>query len=212
MPTSRKICIGVLALALVAFAVDRLFLSSGQPLKPASAVASPVQPAAPPMPPAVPLPAAAAAAAAALPAPPAVAPPVAGGGMAPPAPLAPSQPLVLSDRLKALAAAKDLAPGRVREAFAPSPEWLATLDAPKPVETKVNLGEEFARKHKLTSVLLSGGVGRAIIDGKILTVGQKLDGFTLTGLAPDSATFRSVQDASEVRLPLSSDTARQGGA
>jgi hypothetical protein len=204
VPTSRKICIGVLALALVAFAVDRLFLSSGQPLKPASAVASPVQPAAPPMPPAVPLPAAAAAGG--------TAPPAAAGGTAPPASLAPSQPLVFSDRLKALAAAKDLAPARVREAFAPSPEWLATLQAPKPVETPVNLGEEFARKHKLTSVLLSGGVGRAIIDGKILTVGQKLDGFTLTGLAPDSATFRSVQDASEVRLPLSSDTARQGGA
>jgi hypothetical protein len=113
---------------------------------------------------------------------------------------------VISERLKALATGGDLDPARVREAFAPSDEWLAVLSAPKVVAPlpQADLAAEFTRKHKLTSVLMAGSAGCAVVDGKIVRIGQELDGFRLASLAPDCAVFQAVQDSVSVTLSLSS--------
>jgi hypothetical protein len=113
---------------------------------------------------------------------------------------------VISKRLKALATGEDLDPARVREAFAPSDEWLAVLSAPKVAVPlpQADLAAEFTRKHKLTSVLMAGSAGCAVVDGKIVTIGQELDGFRLAGLAPECAVFQAVQGPVSVTLSLSS--------
>jgi hypothetical protein len=188
VPKSRIICIGLLAMALVAFVVDRLFFPS-EAMKPASAVASSAQsekvsgtlrlkvpdtfsdsgPAASPDP--------------------------------PPAPRLP----VISERLKALATGGNLDPACLREAFAPSDEWLAVLSAPKVAAPlpQADLAADFTRKHKLTSVLMAGSAGCAVVDGKIVRIGQELDGFRLESLAPDCAVFQAVQGPVSVTLSLS---------
>lgn len=170
-------------MALVSFVVDRVFFPS-EALKPARAVASPAQPVAEQK--------AAAAGPAASPDP----------------PLTPRLP-VISERLKALATGEDLDPARVREAFAPSDEWLLVLSAPKVVAPlpQADLPAEFTRKHKLTSVLLAGSAGCAVVDGKIVRIGQELDGFRLVSLEPDCAVFHAVQGPVSVTLSLSSPVA-----
>jgi len=171
-------------MALVAFGVDRLFFPS-EAMKPASAVASSAQPVAEPK---------AAAGPAASPDP-------------PPAPRLP----VISERLKALATRqKDGGdPACLREAFAPSDEWLAVLSAPKVAAPlpQADLAADFTRKHKLTSVLMAGSAGCAVVDGKIVRIGQELDGFRLDSLAPDCAVFQAVQGPVSVTLSLSSPVA-----
>jgi len=169
-------------MALVAFGVDRLFFPS-EAMKPASAVASSAQPVAEPK---------AAAGPAASPDP-------------PPAPRLP----VISERLKALATGGNLDPACLREAFAPSDEWLAVLSAPKVAAPlpQADLAADFTRKHKLTSVLMAGSAGCAVVDGKIVRIGQELDGFRLDSLAPDCAVFQAVQGPVSVTLSLSSPVA-----
>ncbi|MBM4018486.1 MAG: hypothetical protein FJ288_09205 [Planctomycetes bacterium] len=176
--TSRKICLGALALVLVGLAVDRLLVSS-ETLQPARAAASP-------------LPSPVLAAAKAAPG----APAAATGSFASP------QPARMAERLKALAAGPDHDPAAIREAFAPSDAWLALLTAPKEKDIKVDLAAEFARRHRLTSLLLAGPAGCAVVDGKVLRIGQQIDGFRLVGLAPDGAMFRSVREEAEAKLPL----------
>jgi hypothetical protein len=131
-----------------------------------------------------------------------------GPAASPDPPQAPRLP-VISERLKALATGEDLDPARVREAFAPSDEWLAVLSAPKVAAPlpQADLPAEFTRKHKLTSVLLAGSAGCAVVDGKIVRIGQELDGFRLVSLEPDCAVFQAAQGPVSVTLSLSSPVA-----
>jgi len=113
---------------------------------------------------------------------------------------------LLAERLEALTL-PDGEPTGIREAFAPSTAWLASLDETKPKPKPSGAREpdstaDFVRQHKLTSVLLRGNVGSAIVDGKVVEIGEQLDGYRLTGLTADSAVFQSPQHSKEVRLSI----------
>jgi len=119
-----------------------------------------------------------------------------------PAPGATRTPL--AERLEALTL-PDGEPTGIREAFAPSAAWLASLDEAKPKPSGAREPDstaDFARQHKLTSVLRRGNVGSAIVDGKVVEVGEQLDGYRLTGLTADSAVFMSPRHPKEVRLSI----------
>jgi len=193
--------IAVLGTSVIGFVIDRALLDPGTP-KTAEAAASlpapgPAAPAAAaPAPAAAPRISAAPAAAqptAAAPAKPATVSQAAAAGAA---------RIPLAERLKALAP-PDGETAAMREAFAPSQAWLASLGEGKPgAGPQLDLAADFVRTHKLTSVLRRGGVGSAVIDGKVVEVGERLDGYRLIGLTADSAVFRSPRDAKEVRLSL----------
>jgi len=191
--------IAVLVTSVIGFVVDKVLLDSGTPetaraAAPATRPQTPVTKAAKAVPAATPV--------AADPAPAAAATAKAAG--APVVYSSGAAPISLADRLKALALA-DREPTTIREAFAPSSAWLATLEEAKPVVVVAAAPEpdsaaDFIRQHKLTSVLRRGNTGSAIIDGKFIEIGEQIDGYRLTGLTADSAIFRSPRQARDVRL------------
>ena len=176
--------LGLLGLAIVGFAADRL-LQGDAAIQPNSAAAeSPPAGVAPPVPgPAAPAPA-----------------------MADEA-KATSGSMSVADRLKTLADPEDLEPQSLREAFAPPLDWLRELQTRPGTTTapEVDPVAEFAAKHKVTVVMLAGSAGSAIIDGKIMQVGQELDGFTLVRMAAGSVVFRAKNGAAEVELRLTTE-------
>jgi hypothetical protein len=173
---SKLISLAALGLAVAALLVDRLALGpDGAPPKSAEA-ATAARPAATSTPSATPASAA--------------------------APAAPgAAPVRLADRLKALAAAPNLDPLHARDAFMPPESWLAQSRAPETAASApaADPAEKFIREHKLTSVLMAGDGGIAMVNSKALRVGQEVDGFKLVRLEPGSAVFRGGDDA-EVKL------------
>jgi len=192
--------IAVLGTSVIGFIVDRAFLDPGMP-GPAKAEAS--SPAPGPESPAAPAGAAHAAAPHASAAPTAAAPAATAKPALSQAASAGAARVPLAERLKALAL-PDGEPTAIREAFAPSAAWLASLEeggrpgaGPQP-----DSAADFVRAHKLTSVLQRSRMGSAVIDGKVVVIGECLDGYRLIALAADSAIFRAPQGAKEVRLSI----------
>lgn len=125
-----------------------------------------------------------------------------GGAVRPPAPPAapsPGRPS-LADRLEALEDDPDLDPTSIRDAFVPADAWLAELKVPEPDTSEPSLAEKFAASHEVTAVLLAGSGGCAVVNGKVVQIGQVLDGFELVGLARERATFQVGQERVELRL------------
>jgi len=180
MTRSRKICLVVLGLAVVALGTDRLFL--GGPGRPRAASAS-------------------------------VLPTTEGAAPATPqdawaAPTA-ERPPTLASRLEAAVEPFAVDPTKMRDAFTIAETWLPelqepapapTTESPEPAEPQPTAGEVFATRHTLTSVILTSRGGSAVVDGKIVPLGQAVDGFTLLRLTPESAIFGADGDEVELRL------------
>lgn len=198
--TKRQISmIAVLGTSVIGFVVDRVLLDPGMP-GPAKASAS--SPAPRPVAPAAPAGAAPAAAPHASAAPTAAAQAATAKPALSQAASAGAARVPLAERLKALAL-PDGEPTAIREAFAPSAAWLASLEEGRPgAGPQPDLAADFVRAHKLTSVLRRSQVGSAVIDGKVVVIGECLDGYRLIALTADSAIFRSPQGAKEVRLSI----------
>ena len=118
-----------------------------------------------------------------------------------PAPL--SQRPTIADRLDAVAAARRFDLNNVRDAFVPSPAWLAGPGEPTGtgLESGRLAAERFRGAHVLTAVVASGEEGYAIIDGQILFIGQVLDGFRLVAVRPRSVILESNDTRIELVMP-----------
>ena len=192
--------IAVLVTSVIGFVVDKVLLDSGTP-ETARAAAPAPRPQVPAAKAAKAAPAAAPVAADPAPA----APATAKAAGAPVVYSSGAAQISLADRLKTLGLA-DREPTTIREAFAPSSAWLATLEEAKPVAAAAppapepDSAADFIRQHKLTSVLRRGNTGSAIVDGKFIEIGEQVDGYRLIGLTAESAIFRSPRQARDVRL------------
>lgn len=62
---------------------------------------------------------------------------------------------------------------------------VATSAAPKPQL----FGETFRHEHHLVAVMIEAGSGRAVVDGKLISVGASIDGFRLVSLSRQVARF-----------------------
>jgi len=169
----RKVLIGALGLGALAFVLDRMVFSAGadadEPARAADASAYVVKSSA--------------------------------GPQAPPKVNLGNQPrtISLARRLRAAAAAPAAAgvsAGVPTDAFMPSPAW-QTVTIPE--EPTTRLTAQFAARHHLNGVLASSadhtgsssGGGHALVDGKIIAVGQLVDGFRLVSVSHRSAAFES---------------------
>jgi hypothetical protein len=81
-----------------------------------------------------------------------------------------------------------VAPADVRSAFAAPEAWFPppkpkAIPAPPPPVAK----QQFQGRYELTGVMLTPEGAKAIINGRCLTPGQKLDGFTLVSVTPAGA-------------------------
>jgi len=110
----------------------------------------------------------------------------------------------LADSLEAVAEPCELDPDRLRDGFVPAKAWLEELVEPPPEaeasEPQTSPATRFAERHTLTSVILTSHSGSAVIDGKVVPVGQTIDGFRLIRLSRRSAVFEG--DGEEVALHL----------
>jgi hypothetical protein len=187
---SRIASLAALGLAVLALAADRLWIGSGEASpRPAAASAAPAVTALAPSAPTASAPAA--------------------GGVS-----AATGRASVADRLKTLAAGKSLDPDGVKEAFAPPESWMVQVAAPAAVPEEASPpspdpAETFAGQYKLTSVLISGSGGIAMVNGKMLRMGQEIGGYRLVGLAPGSATFKSA-GGTEVQLLVVTERRKEG--
>ncbi len=176
---SRKMILAILALAVAALVTDRLFLSGGT--GPQRASASPA--------------AAETRSGAAAPASPETEPPA-------PAQKGPR----LATRLQAIAEQLDLDAAGARDAFTLPPAWLNELQDPPTAsqepepEPEPDPAARFAEHHTLTSVILTADGGSAVVDGKVVPMGQAIDGFTLVRLTRSTAVFEADGQQVELRL------------
>ena len=98
----------------------------------------------------------------------------------------------LSGRLRAWAAENPTDPAGVRDVFTPSAAWAEGLRA-KPAAAAATAAPgaaaaEFSRAHRLTAVVLAAdGGGSAVIDGRLLRVGQSVGGCRLVAVRGGSA-------------------------
>jgi len=160
---------GLLAVAVAALAIDRLFFS-----EPSTAQASPAV--------------AEAAAAPALPS-------VEKTGKPEPA-VSDSVPTdgLISDHLQSMPMVDLKA---MPDAFAPSKVWTLACHPPPPPPPPLpapppkidHSAADFAAAHKLSAVLTSHNGGSAIVDDEMVRVGQMIDGFTLISVQSTAARF-----------------------
>jgi hypothetical protein len=175
---SRKLILGILALAIVALVVDRLVLapSASGPRHAGAAETTNGN--------------------------------TAEGGAAPPAdagaPPEPDPGARLAARLETTAARFELDPAALRDGFVPAAAWLEELVEPVPEPEApappVSPAQQFAQQHTLTSVIMTSRGGSAVVDGKVVPVGQAVDGFRLVRLTRHSAVFESGGEQVELRL------------
>lgn len=74
---------------------------------------------------------------------------------------------------------------KIRDAFAPSPAWIASADDSGPAERATT----FQNLHRLRAIIESKGSSQAIVDDSLMTVGQTLDGFRLISVGHSRAIF-----------------------
>lgn len=113
-------------------------------------------------------------------------------------PVASVQNITLSQRLRNAAAAQTNRP--LKDAFAFSSAWGNGSDADNAAPASASAGEVFKQSHRLTGVLSSNGRAVAMVDGKLVPVGQSVDGYRLVSISHRSATFESAH--SQVILNL----------
>ena len=168
---SRKICLVLLILAIVGFLMDRLFSGSDTPT-PRRAHARPTASRA------------------------------GQTAQAPP----PASAVVfqlsawpeLAGRLNTLVTEADAESVSFRDVFAPTLAWQSRV-APEPVSSPV-ASDRFALEHRLRSVTLGDNGGTAIINEKVVRIGQTCCGYRLVSLTEKSAVFE--KEGQQVRLDL----------
>ncbi len=103
----------------------------------------------------------------------------------------------LGERLSAWSEKNPDAVEKVRDIFSTPASWVPQrAAAPQPAPVKV--AEDFQRDHHLTAVVLGASGGSAVIDGRLLRVGQSVGGCRLKSvssgcadlLGPDGREFR----------------------
>lgn len=84
----------------------------------------------------------------------------------------------------------------------PDRDAFAVIVEPRTKKVADDLAATFATRHRLTAVVVkSGNRGGALVDGKLVTVGQVVDGLRLVAVAPESATFAANNDTVTLRMP-----------
>jgi len=116
---------------------------------------------------------------------------------------APASPNWLAERLRS-AAGGSLNAANLRDAFSPSSRWVAE-QRPTLGQREEQIADNFRHAHRVVAVMTDNKGGRALINDRILRVGQAIDGFQLVILDHRSAYFSG--HGVQVTLPVGAGTA-----
>ena len=95
--------------------------------------------------------------------------------------------LGLAERLRAAANGQLVSDKSVVDVFRPSRKWSG--DGGGGAAHSMSEAERFKAAHRLTAVMMSGRNSRAIVDGTPLRLGESLDGFKLLSVDPGRAVL-----------------------
>jgi hypothetical protein len=105
----------------------------------------------------------------------------------------------IADRLERVAERRGFDLDRVPNAFVPPKSWIVEKARQGTTSSRVT-AEMFEAAHVLTGVMAAGDAGYAIIDGRTLFIGQRLDGFELISVSERSAVLDSDGERAELML------------
>jgi hypothetical protein len=101
----------------------------------------------------------------------------------------------VADKLKRLNDSVPAAKGDLRDAFTPGAAWVSAVGGDSSAPNGV---ANFSQTHHLTGVLVSGRTGQAMIDGKLILMGQTVDSYKLIAVKTGIAIF----EAGDVQVTL----------
>ncbi|SRR5258706_4961848 len=106
-----------------------------------------------------------------------------------------------------LAAARVSPPSRHRDVFRVPAAW-SGIDAKmksdsSPASSSIPDPVRFQRAHRMTGVIMAGRQSSVMIDGKLVVVGQSIDGYRLTAVAKDLAKFAGAHGRAMLHLEQS---------
>ena len=107
----------------------------------------------------------------------------------------------ITDRLQALAQAKNIRAEEVLDGFEPSKRWTQQLNPNQHVNKTRLSADEFRKKYQLMAVITTNGTSHAVINGQTFKLGQNLDGYRLTVIKKRTISFRD--ENSQIDLTLS---------
>jgi len=112
----------------------------------------------------------------------------------------------VADQLRRAAEKLNLQGPPVREAFVPSEAWVGPRGHATEAAPRDQAAERFRSDHRLMGVMRRGDRPVAIVNGIAMSVGQRLEGFTLVSIDPSArtpkATFEKGKTRVELRLEL----------
>jgi hypothetical protein len=102
---------------------------------------------------------------------------------------------------------------RMRDAFRPAEGWLSKPVVAIAAPPTISSADRFVLEHKLTAISMnaSGGGAVAVVDGKLLHIGGAIDGYRLTRVDGQRATFES-SDGGRATLTLAANAASSSAA
>lgn len=111
----------------------------------------------------------------------------------------------LAERLAMYASENDVLPQHVADIFTPSNTWCNTetvSPGPAGKDGDEQAVSDFIENYTLGSVLVSDGNGVAVINGKPVLVGQRVEGFELVQITGNAAVFTQNGGEQQVKLVL----------
>ena len=115
----------------------------------------------------------------------------------------------LAKRMRDMAEVERLDVGDTKDAFVPAAAWVGqmktdTASAAQAAAQPLDPASAFREHHHLVAVLKSSHGGVAILDGKTVRVGQRVDTFRLVSVGDRTALFHSAN--TDLTLELPADT------
>jgi hypothetical protein len=110
----------------------------------------------------------------------------------------------LAARMRDMAEVERLDLTDAKDVFRPPVSWVGTIAPTQAIQatvTTVGPAATFRDRHHLIAILKSSKGGMAILDGKSVRPGQTVDGFKLTQVGENSATFEGSGTKIELQLP-----------
>ncbi len=94
----------------------------------------------------------------------------------------------VADQLRTLSGNGNIELPKLRNAFSPSSKWIAEKQ-PEAALPREQFAESFRHAHRVVAIMTDKKGARAIVDDRLLRVGQSIDGFQLTSVDHRSACF-----------------------